>query len=284
VTLRGTDPANDGIQAVENTEITDPTLWVRGAALFTVENLTLTGGFSGLLATNANLPFIQLRNCRLVGNNSFGIQLENSPANGADTTFESAATGVPAGVFLSSRLSCSRCTFTSPGPMSVISVVNSIALINQSSFTGGAVRGEGSLISIADSTISSTSPGTPSVSAINANTVNLTRVEVLGRMIFGQGTTAALNGVTQTGIGMLPNEANVGSNVVLGSAGQPTGGPPNIDTMLANFDLNNFSNLAMNAASTIDGNLICRTGSNANCPNPAANVTGATNCGLCPKP
>jgi hypothetical protein len=168
--------------------------------------------------------------------------------------------------------------------MSVISVINSLALIIQSSFTGGAVRGEGSLINIADSTISSTSPGTPSVSALNANTVSLTRVEVFGRMIFGQGTTAALNGVTQTGIGMLPNEANVGSNVVVVSAGQPTGGPPNIDSYLANFDLGNFSNLALNAASTIDGNLICRTGSNANCPNPAANVTGVTNCGLCPKP
>src|SRR6185503_4060518 len=43
VTLRGSDPAHDGIQAAENTEFTDAALWVRAAALFTVENLTLTG-------------------------------------------------------------------------------------------------------------------------------------------------------------------------------------------------------------------------------------------------
>lgn len=102
-------------------------------------------------------------------------------------------------------------------------------------------------------------------------------------MFFGQGTTAALNGVTQTGIGMQPNEASFGSNVVVGSAGQPMGGPPNIDSYLAHFDLSNFSNLVLQQNSVIDGNMICRSGGNARCVNPA-DVTGLTNCGLCPKP
>src|SRR5262249_26007 len=50
VTLHGTDPAHDGIKADLNEEISDVALWVRGAQLVTVQNLKLTGGFSGLLA------------------------------------------------------------------------------------------------------------------------------------------------------------------------------------------------------------------------------------------
>src|SRR5690349_3270444 len=219
----------------------------------------------------------------LNGQYRFGLQLENSIAFATDATFEAGSVGIPAGMFLSSRLSCSRCTFTSPGPQSVMTVINSLAAINQSAFTGGPVRAEGSTLNIGDSTISSTSPGTPSINATLGNSIILTRVEILGRMFFGQGTTAALNAVTQTGIGMQPNEAGFGSTVVVASAGQPAGGPPNIDSSLANFSLSNFSNLVLNPGSTIGGDLICRTGSNAHCANPA-NVTGATNCGLCPKP
>jgi hypothetical protein len=284
VTLRGTDPAQDGIQAVENTELTDAAVWVRTAALARIENLTLTGGFSGLLGTNANLPSIQLTNCRLSGNRNFGIQLENSLANAADTAFEGASSSIPAGIFLSSRLGCVRCTFTSAGSTAVMTVINGFAQIGQqSAFSGGPIRGEGSTINIADSTMASSSPGVPAINAISSSVI-LTRTEILGRMFFGQGTNTMLNGVTQTGIGMQPNEASFGSTVIIASAGQPTGGPPLIDTYLAHFTLSNFANLVLNQASTIDGDLICRTGSNAHCANPAGSVTGATNCGLCPKP
>jgi len=283
VTLRGTDPAHDGIQAVENTEFTDAALWVRAAALFTVENLTMTGGFAGLLATNANHPIMRITNCRFTGNKEFGLQLENSLAVATDATFEAGSVGIPAGVFLSSRLACSRCTFTTPGPQAVMTVINSLAFINQQSSFTGTVRAEGSTVNIADSTITTASIGVPAINATNGNSIVLTRVEVFGRMFFGQGTTAALNALTQTGIGMQPNEAAFGSTVVVASAGQPTGGPPNIDSYLAHFTLSNFSNLVLNPASTIDGDLVCRNGSNAHCANPAS-VTGATNCGLCPKP
>jgi hypothetical protein len=86
------------------------------------------------------------------------------------------------------------------------------------------------MINIADSTVASSSPGIPAMNMINKTSVNLTRIEIVGRMFFGQG-----------------------------------------------------SNLVLQRNSVIDGNMICRAGSNANCVNPA-NVTGLTNCGLCPKP
>src|SRR5688572_12526718 len=76
VTLRGTDPATDGIQAVGNVEQTDAAVWVRSAQLVTLENLKLTGGFTGLLATDTNVPFLLVINCRLDGNVQWGAQLE----------------------------------------------------------------------------------------------------------------------------------------------------------------------------------------------------------------
>ena len=68
VTLRGADPATDGIQAAGNTEQTDAAVWVRGAQLVVVENLKLTGGFTGLLATEVSVPHLRVNNCRLEGN------------------------------------------------------------------------------------------------------------------------------------------------------------------------------------------------------------------------
>jgi hypothetical protein len=101
-------------------------------------------------------------------------------------------------------------------------------------------------------------------------------------MFFSQGSNAALNAVTQAALTGQPNQANFGSHVIVGSAGHPTGGPSNINSNLANFDLNTFSNLVLSQGSIIDGDLICRTGSDGFCANPA-NVIVDTNCGKCPK-
>jgi len=284
VTLHGADPANDGIQAAVNAEITDAALWIRAATLVTVENLTLTGGFSGLLATNANLPSIRVVNCRLTGNNSFGLQLENSLAVATDTTFEIAGNGGAAGLFFASRLACNHCTLIAPasGAGATLIAVNSFASAGlQSTFTGGPIRAEGSSVSIFDATINISAASVPSVNSVSNSSVNLTRVQVTGRMFFGQGSTAALNAVVQSPLSGQPNEATFGSTVIVGSAGQP--GPPNIHSNLGNFDVTNFSKFVLNQGSTIDGNLVCRSGGDANCANPAS-VIGATNCAQCPKP
>jgi hypothetical protein len=286
VTLHGTDPANDGIQAVANTEVTDAALWVRAAASVTVENLTLTGGFSGLFASNANIPVLRLTNCRLVGNTTFGLHLQNSVANAADTTFEAGANAVPAGLFIGSRLGCGHCTLIAPasGANNTLTVVSSTAVFGQqSTFTGGPVRADNSSVLISDSSIDVSAPNVPSVNSITNTSFSMTRVQITGRMFFGQGSIASLNAVTQTLTGTQPNQATMNSHVTVGSAGQPTGGPPNINSNLANFDLNNFANLVLSQGSTIDGNLTCRSGSDAFCANPA-DVTGQTNCGKCPKP
>jgi hypothetical protein len=279
VTLRGADPANDGIQAEENEEFTDASVWVRGAMLTTIENLTLTGGFSGLLATNANVPNLRITNCRLAGNTTFGLRLESSLALATDTFLEGAA------VFVGSGLTCNHCTLEVPPGSNVATlfVVNSLVGINQqSTFTGGHIRSDASLVNISDSSIGEPAPNVFSL-VTSHSSVTLTRVQIAGRMVFNQGSSATLNAVTQGPLSGPPNQVFLGSHVVVGSAGQPTGGPPNINSTLSRFDLGNFSNLVLNQGSSIEGNLICRTGSDAFCADPLS-VLGDTNCGQCPKP
>src|SRR6266446_8673284 len=113
VTLHGTDPANDGIQADLSDEISDVALWVRQAQLVTVENLKLTGGFSGLLVTNVTLNGLQLINCRLESNGAYGAQLQNALVVAQDSTFSTNG-NINAGVFGGSRLQCTGCTFADP--------------------------------------------------------------------------------------------------------------------------------------------------------------------------
>jgi len=96
VTLHGTDPANDGIQADLSDEISDVALWVRQAQLVTVENLKLTGGFSGLLVTNVTLNGLQLINCRLESNGAYGAQLQNALVVAQDSTFSTNGNTMPA--------------------------------------------------------------------------------------------------------------------------------------------------------------------------------------------
>jgi hypothetical protein len=101
-------------------------------------------------------------------------------------------------------------------------------------------------------------------------------------MGFGQSTSAQLNGVTQTP-GALRNGVNNSSFVGIADASPATGGPPSIASDVRGFNLNNFSNLSLFQTSQVSGNLNCSSGGNAFCAMPA-NVSGTSNCGLCPKP
>lgn len=107
VTLRGANPATDGIQAVANATQIDAALWVRGAHQVVDENLKLTGGFAGLLATEVSTPsLISSSNAVLLGVTHFRSETPNvvdansfvriadaSPATGGPATIPSAVMG-----------------------------------------------------------------------------------------------------------------------------------------------------------------------------------------------
>lgn len=284
VTLRGTSPASDGIQAIASTTPTDVGLWVRGAHQVNIENLKLTGGFAGLLATEVSTTNLEIVNCRLEGNRAHGALLEYALIEAEDTVFASNG-NVNAGVF-SSRLACTRCTFSDPlgnGALGTrrenVLAQRSTVLLFESELANGAINLLQTFLGITDSTISAHAPD---ASVFGSQSIfNLTRVQVTGPMRFNQSSNAVLLGVTQSGSG--PNVVDENAFVRIGNASPVTGGPPSIPSNVLGFVLRNFSNFSLTQTSQISGNLNCAAGGNAFCTTPA-NVSGTSNCALCPKP
>ncbi len=115
VTLRGSDPASDGIAAVTSDPAdTGIALHIREAKRVAVENLKITGGgLTGLMANNANhRPQIEVSNCRVEGNGVIGAFLVNSRVRFTDTVFTGNGQsdgGVGIVASEASLLICDRC-------------------------------------------------------------------------------------------------------------------------------------------------------------------------------
>jgi hypothetical protein len=288
VTLRGADPATDGVDALDNAEITDAAVWVRDAHHVVLENLKLTGGFIGLLATNVNVPSMILTNCRMEGNSNFGMQLQQSLVEATDTVFDSNGS-INTTSFGGSRFLCRQCTFSNPqSGLRINALVSngSRLLFNDCTLTGGGIQSDDALVLVSDSSIQYFAPNGPAVNASGASTIVLTRVQVEGPLRFSQSSTVQLFGVTQMPVPGFPGPLNSVDNSAfarIGDASLATGGPPVIASSVQGFALRNFSNLSLLQTSHVTGNLVCSTGGNAFCQTPA-NVSGTSNCGLCPKP
>jgi hypothetical protein len=295
VTLHGTDPASDGIEAADDVESTDAAVWVRGAQNVALENLKLTGGFAGLTATSVNLPSILVTNCRLEGNSAYGMQLETSLVEAHDSSFGPNG-NVNAGLFGGSRLQCSNCTLSDPqgsgalGTLSdnVLAFGSSHVLFDHCTVTNGPLgSNDNALLLLADSSIAGLAPNGLSVNAASSSTVSFTRVQVKGAMRFSQGTNAQLLGVTQTALPGAPpatfNSLDDNAYVRVGDASPSTGGPPSIASSVIGMNLRNFSKFSLLQTSTISGNLVCSIGADAFCSTPSS-VSGTANCAQCHKP
>ena len=109
VTLRGNDPAVDGIQAATTDDPFGSALLIRGAQRVNVENLQITGAkHAGLLIQDARRNAI-LRNLRIEGNQEVGFVASNSLVAAYDLSIT--GNGF-AGVALSETayLRCEDCT------------------------------------------------------------------------------------------------------------------------------------------------------------------------------
>lgn len=109
VTLRGADPAVDGIRAATVDDPYGATLFIRGGQRVNVENLQLTGAkHAGLLIQDVRRNTI-LRNLRIEGNREVGLVASNSLVVGFDLSISN--NGL-AGVGLSETayLRCDDCT------------------------------------------------------------------------------------------------------------------------------------------------------------------------------
>ena len=286
LTLRGANPSTDGIQAESNVAQTDAAIWIRGAHDVTVENLKLTGGFAGLLATEVSTVDLRMVNCRSEGNSAYGVLLQSSLLEAEDTVLTSNG-NYNAGVF-TSRFACTRCTLSDPhgnnslgtNRNNAVVFSGSTLILDSSTLTNGGIQLTNSVVQGFDSTIDAHTPN-PSVVGSQC-IVSLTRVQIGGPLRLNQSSNGVLLGVTQ-----FRNEtANVvdeNSFVRIANASPATGGPPTIPSAILGFTLQNFSNGSLLQTSQISGNLNCGPGANAFCANPT-NVSGTSNCALCPKP
>jgi hypothetical protein len=287
VTLRGANPATDGIQAVLNATSIDAALWVRGAHQVVVENLKLTGGFAGLLATEVSSPSLRMVNCRSEGNSAWGVVLENSLLEAEDTVLTSNG-NFNAGVFIGSRFLCNRCTLSDPlgtgvlgsNRNNIVGGAGATILIFESTLTNGGIQLTNALLQTSDSTIDAHAPN---ASLFGSQSIfSLTRVQVGGPMGFNQSSNAVLSGVTQFR-SETPNGVDANSFVRIANASPASGGPATIPSTVMGFNLQNFSSGSLVQTSQINGNISCGAGANAFCASPA-NVSGTSNCALCPKP
>lgn len=290
VTLRGRDPGLDGIQAAVDSEQIDAAVWVRGAHLVSVENLRLTGGFAGLLASEASTPHVRLVNCHLEGNAAYGALLQAALLRAEDTVFDSNGNH-NAAAFMGSRLECVRCTLSNPlgtGPLlsqsNVTALTGSRVVLSESTLSEGGISIVASDAFVNDSTIVARPPGPGVPAAIGAThaLVNLTRVEVGGALRFNQGTTAQLLGVVQQTRGS-GNEVDDDAYVRIGDASPAEGGPPSISSVLLGLVARTFSRATLLQSSQIAGDLHCNLGGDVACTDPSR-VSGVSSCGSCQGP
>jgi hypothetical protein len=280
VTLRGGDPSQDGIEAEVSAGELDAVVWVRGAHQVTIENLRLTGGYAGVLATEASTLYLRLANLRVDTNVRYGIELQESLVR-ADGVVVS-GNGISVGAFGGSRFECGNCQLLDPllgqaatVRTNVIGATGSAILIQDSTVVNGGLLMGNATLTVSSSTISAFGNGAAVVN--NDSQASLSRVEVTGHVTTTSGGTTQLLGVTQPAV-MQPNNVDSASflRVAEAAASEPS--------ILRNTAVRNFSSVTVTSPSQITGNLSCSTGGNAFCQNASSNVTGTANCALCTKP
>jgi hypothetical protein len=282
VTLRGGDPTQDGVQATGNANDLDAAVWVRGAHLVAIENLRLTGGYIGLLATEASTQYLRALNLAIDGNARYGILLQESQMRADDLVVSNNA--VNAGVFQASRLECGNCQLLDPLSGQAANIRTNLLASNASSvvmlnatLTGGGVNAAGASVSLLDSSVTAF-PGGAAI-ANGDGQVALTRVTLEGPLNLSNGGSTRLFGVTQVAVAAPGlNGLDAASFLSVSDSGA-------IGSSLINLRVANFSSATIGGLSKINGNLVCQQGGNMYCPNASVNVTGTTTgCALCQKP
>jgi hypothetical protein len=290
VTLRGADPAADGIRAATLDTPGSFALLVRSSYV-RVENLRITGGQTYGLVVSHTSGYgrfgwgidraVEVINCRIMDNPGIGLLAEYSSVRVIDTNFSGNATG---GAYASEAgLSCINCTFTNNGTAlagfveATVTSNRGIVSLTNSNVTGviGLNVLHGRAI-VTDSSIATTD--VRAVSGFFESEIFLSGSSVIGRIALGQQSHARIEGVTQTantlgssGIGLDQGASFVASNRDAAAT-----------TLVGDITLRGFSSAVLRDDSSLNGNLTCIEGSNVACTDPSK-VAGTSSCGLCPK-
>lgn len=273
VTLRGGDPAVDGIRGAGAGDLPgDGVVRVEHARGVRIENLTLTGGARhGLAMLDATA--VEVAGCRLVDNARAGlVPTVSSSVFVTDTTISgNGRQGILA--FDDSLVQCLRCTIQEPGS-AVLAVRGPDVEIRDSTLAGGGIAvladTGGTVVRLTDTAVTAT--------GFALVAFELTEIHVSGGSLSG-GITGewksllVLDGVVQT--------ANpVGNFLDLDSTARLT----EQTSLQGDFAVLGASTLLLEKGSTMGGNLACGSASDAFCDDPTRVAGTTSGCASCVKP
>jgi len=272
VTLRGTDPAVDGIRGVGSSE--DPTtavLTLSGASGASLENLAIAGGArNGLVLVGGSDA--ELTNCRLADNGRYGLWLGQASRLVANAT--SIAGNGRGGMVVTdgSEITCVDCDVRDDALFAVWAQLGARVVVRHSeieSTTNWSVIGyAASEISMQDSSVAGAPYGLVTRSH---DGVRLTRVELNGAVWLDAKSSLELFDATQIS-NPRTNYVFKDSSVRLDHGSTLTG--PTL--------LEDFSTLSIRGQSAHAGDLYCSSASDAFCEDGLMVGGGVYGCPHCP--
>lgn len=270
VTLRGSNPATDGITgpAVDDVVVQRALVRVIAARDVGFENLTITSSESRGLEGH-DLAFIEIVNCRITGNEGRGVQMNLGSFASVEDSVIADNGNFELATFSGGHIVCTRCTVDDDDGLLAVSVRGGVIDFNDSALsTGGALA----VLPVEESSVFGTdtdvAAGLISLYATQNSQLHWTGGQVAGSIWADTASQLFLNGVTQT-VNPAGNRVSEDSHVRI-DGGNFVG-----DTLLTGF-----SSGTAEGSPTFD-TVTCDRGGDFFCDGTVMK-TGSVGCGLCP--
>ena len=269
VTLIGTDPATDGITgpALGDVAVDRALVRISDSRGVRLENLTITGSESrGLEGVSS--AFLDIVNCRIVGNDGRGLQMGLGSAAFVEDSEIADNGDIEIITFSGGDVRCTRGAVSDDDGIAVAALRGALMVFNDSTIsTGGSVG----VYSVEESTIygtdSDVADATISLYSSTDAQIQWTGGQIDGSVWSDFASRAYLFGVTQAG------------NPVGNSASEHSHFRVDGGTLVGDTRMTGFSNATLEAGVSL-GSVSCDRGGDAFCD---GSVTkSSSSCGLCP--
>lgn len=272
VTLRGADPAVDGVRGVAaGVTSADGVVEVRRARNVRIENLTISeGGKSGLTVNQA--LNVSVANCRLVNNGRHGLAVHSSLEVDVRDTEMGGNMGRGISVFDGYNVNCLRCTIEANGNFSVLGVMNSVIGVFESSVSGRAILSAlSSSVQVIDSDFTPPSPTDLALLASDYSEISLQRSRFSGWAAALETATLRFEDSEHEDNAAGFNFVDLSSILSLEGASSLTG----------DLIVEDFSKALVKDGSTLAGNLTCSSAGDAFCEDSgliSGSISGCASC------
>ena len=278
VTLRGTDPATDGVRALTTDETFGGAVFVREGRHIRFENLSFVGNTegSGLRVENSQRE-VSADNCIFVGNRIGAVAVGGSLVITNSSASSNLRTGLAVGD--AGRLTCDNCdildNFDQPNSgIGVFAVVGGTATVTDSTITNSniGILTDSSAFALGNRV--NITGARFAVVAGDRGTTDLVESTIEGAIFIESQSSSSLIGVTQAANSLAFNFVSLDSHFEVQDSFDT--GP---STLVGDLFLDTFSNARIRGNTTLDG-VSCDPSAEAFCD---GTVTKASStCGLCP--